>query len=123
MVERLNCVQNQITTHRRELIQNKTVAMIITGGQDNVQSVAGQLLGFFSEIGCQFPPFPFIAHTRGWTAEDMEKNVKEVQHSEELHEAARALIDRALCTSKLLIAQPVPAPVERGGRKAGVPGT
>ena len=56
MVERLNCVQNQITIRNNQLIKNKMLAMIITGGQDNVQAVAGQLLGFFSEIGCTFSP-------------------------------------------------------------------
>ena len=42
MIERMNCVQNQLTTHDRVLIRNKVAAFIITGGQDNVQAVAGQ---------------------------------------------------------------------------------
>jgi len=118
MVERLNCVQNQITIRNRELIRNKVAAMIITGGQDNVQAVAGQLLGFFAEIGCTFPPFPYIAHSRGWTAEDMEQNVVQVRESDDLHEAARALVDRALHTaSHLLTVAHVNLP-SRGGRKA-----
>lgn len=65
MIERMNCIQNQITIRDRVLIRNKTAAFIMTGGQDNVQSVAGQILMFFSELGCQFPQFPFIAHSRG----------------------------------------------------------
>jgi multimeric flavodoxin WrbA len=118
MVERLNCVQNQITIRNRELIRNKVAAMIITGGQDNVQAVAGQLLGFFAEIGCTFPPFPYIAHSRGWTAEDMEQNVAQVRESRDLHEAARALVDRALHTaSHLLTVEHIDLP-SRGGRKA-----
>ena len=56
-------------------------AFIITGGQDNVQDVAGHLMGFFGEIGCQYPQVPYIAHSCGWTAEDMEKNVDVVMHS------------------------------------------
>jgi multimeric flavodoxin WrbA/nitrite reductase/ring-hydroxylating ferredoxin subunit len=118
MVERLNCVQNQITIRNRELIRNKVAAMIITGGQDNVQAVAGQLLGFFAEIGCTFPPFPYIAHSRGWTAEDMEQNVVQVRESHDLHEAARALVDRAIhAASHLLTVEHVNLP-SRGGRKA-----
>ena len=39
-----------------------------------MQAVVGQMLTFFGEIGCQFPQFPFIAHSRGWSAEDMERN-------------------------------------------------
>lgn len=118
MVERLNCVQNQITIRNRELIQNKVAAMIITGGQDNVQAVAGQLLGFFAEIGCTFPAFPYIAHSRGWTAEDMEQNVQDVSTSRDLHDAARGLVDRAIHAAAHLIGvahQDLPS---RGGRKA-----
>ncbi len=68
MVERLNCVQNQVTIANRVLTQNKVAGFIITGGQDNVQAVAAQLLGFFAEG---------------------------VQRSEELHEASRSLAQRA----------------------------
>ena len=51
MVERLNCVQN------------------------NIQSVAGQMLVFFSDIGFAIPPFLFVGWSRGWIAEDMGHNV------------------------------------------------
>lgn len=118
MVERLNCVQNQITINNKELIQNKTVGMIIVGGQDNIQSVAGQLLGFFAEIGCVFPPFPYIAHSRGWTSEDMEKNIEQVLHSEELNIAAKELVERSLNTARLLREQDDKQPITRAGRKA-----
>ncbi|HEX9563564.1 MAG TPA: Rieske 2Fe-2S domain-containing protein, partial [Gemmatimonadaceae bacterium] len=96
MVERMNCVQNQITIANRVLMRNKVAAFIITGGQDNVQAVAGQMLGFFAEIGCHFPQFPYVAHSRGWTAEDMERNVDIVKHSRELRDGARALAARAI---------------------------
>ena len=118
MVERLNCVQNQITIRNRQLIRNKVAAMIITGGQDNVQAVAGQLLGFFAEIGCTFPPFPYVAHSRGWTAEDMEANVTQVATSKDLHDGVRALVDRALHTADRLLATADLDPLTRGGRKA-----
>jgi nitrite reductase/ring-hydroxylating ferredoxin subunit/multimeric flavodoxin WrbA len=118
MVERLNCVQNQITIRNRELIRNKVAAMIITGGQDNVQAVAGQLLGFFAEIGFTFPPFPYIAHSRGWTAEDMERNVEQVRESVDLHEAAKGLVDRAIrAATHLTTLEPLHLDC-RGGRKA-----
>jgi multimeric flavodoxin WrbA len=57
MAERLNCVQNQITLRNRVMLRNKVASFIITGGQDNVQGVAGQALCFFAELGCQFPQF------------------------------------------------------------------
>src|SRR5207253_3242558 len=71
MIERLNCVQNQVTIRNQVLIKNKIAAFIITGGQDNIQAVAGAMFTFWAELGFVFPPFPFIAHSRGWDAEDM----------------------------------------------------
>ena len=119
MAERLNCVQNQITIKDRVLIRNKVAGFIIMGGQDNVQDVAGHLLGFFSELGFQFPPFPYIAHSRGWSAEDMERNVLHVQHSEELRSGARELVHREVEFARLLQEHSgVVEKTERGGRKA-----
>jgi len=118
MAERLNCVQNQITIKDRVLIQNKVAGFIITGGQDNIQGVAGQLLGFFTELGFHVPQFPFIAHSRGWTAEDMENNIAAVQHSEELQEGARALAERSVKLAGLLVHGDQPCDrTRRGGRK------
>ena len=119
MAERLNCVQNQITINDRVLIQNKVAGFIITGGQDNIQGVAGQLLSFFTELGFHVPQFPFIAHSRGWTAEDMENNVADVKNSVELREGACALAERAANLARALIEREAPCDkTERGGRKA-----
>ena len=116
MVERMNCIQNQVTIAGKVLLQNKVVGAIITGGQDNVQAVAGQMLGFFGELGCQFPQFPYIAHSRGWTAEDMERNVAMVQASAALQEASRELVDRSInLASRLLATEPDKVPT--AGRK------
>jgi nitrite reductase/ring-hydroxylating ferredoxin subunit/multimeric flavodoxin WrbA len=76
MAERLNCVQNAVTIQNNVLIRNKVAGFIIVGGQDNIQAVAGQMLGFFAELGFIFPQFPYIAHSRGWSREDMECNVE-----------------------------------------------
>jgi len=120
MAERLNCVQNQITIRNRVLIRNKVGAFIITGGQDNIQAVAGSMLTFWSELGFVFPPFPFIAHSRGWDAEDMQNNVRQVKASDALREASRELVERAvdfwtvLDKNRTLLEKPM----ERAGRKA-----
>lgn len=120
MAERMNCVQNQITINDLVLIQNKVASFIITGGQDNVQGVAGQMLTFFSELGFTFPQFPYVAHSRGWSAEDMENNIRYVQESEHLREGARELLDRAVAKARLLLeGAQCAALVGRGGRKAG----
>jgi len=118
MIERMNCIQNQITIHNNVLIRNKVAGFIITGGQDNVQAVAGQMLMFFAELGFDFPQFPFIAHSRGWSAEDMERNVAYVKKSVELHEGAKALAARTLDKANSLIAAPPVTKTERAGRKA-----
>lgn len=125
MAERMNCIQNQLTLNDTALIQNKVASFIITGGQDNVQGVAGQMLAFFSELGFTFPQFPFVAHSRGWTAEDMENNVRFVQTSEDLRQGTRELAARAVATARVLLdAADQPKHLARGGRKAcGAAGT
>jgi nitrite reductase/ring-hydroxylating ferredoxin subunit/multimeric flavodoxin WrbA len=74
MIQRLNCVQNQSITHGRYLIRDKVAAFIITGGQDNVQHIAGELMSFWSQLGFVFGKFPFVGWSRGWYAEDTENN-------------------------------------------------
>jgi hypothetical protein len=113
-------VQNQITTHNKVLIETKVVSFIITGGQDNIQAVAGGLLTFWSELGFHFPQFPFIAHSRGWDAEDMQNNVRQVRMSEPLRAAARALLDRSLDHWRVLDGSRagLRGPMVRAGRKA-----
>jgi multimeric flavodoxin WrbA/nitrite reductase/ring-hydroxylating ferredoxin subunit len=116
MIERMNCIQNQLTISGKTLLRNKVLTAIITGGQDNIQAVAGQMLGFFTELGCHIPQYAYIAHSRGWSAEDMERNVAVVQRSEELREAAAALADRGVEFAQRLLATEAKAP-SRGGRK------
>jgi hypothetical protein len=87
------------------------------GGQDNIQAVAGQMLGFFAELGFIFPQFPYIAHSRGWSREDMERNVEVVRNSAELAEGAGMLAKRCLALAAHLIAQnEAPASIELGCR-------
>lgn len=122
MAERMNCVQNQITINDNVLIRNKVASFIITGGQDNVQGVAGQMLGFFSELGFAFPQFPYVAHSRGWSAEDMENNTRFVQTDEHLRQGARELAARAVERARALLASEESAKkIARGGRKACAP--
>ena len=119
MVERMNCIQNQETIAGKHLLRKKTAGFIITGGQDNVQGTAGQMMGFFAELGVQFPQFPYIAHSRGWSAEDMENNNRIVAGSAALREGARALVDRCGEMAALLIDGTLTErPLVRGGRKA-----
>ncbi len=100
MAERLNCIENQVLVHNKRLIKNKVAAFIVTGGQDNVQAVAGQMMAFFGQLGFLFPQDPFIGHTRGWAAEDMGNNVEYVRSSRELKQGAGRLVERALAVSR-----------------------
>lgn len=118
MAERLNCIQNQITTHNNHLLKNKVAGFIITGGQDNIQAVAGQMMGFFSELGFHLPPFPYIAHSLGWSAENMERNVRYVENSKALVEAACELTERCVSLADTLILSPNKELNHRAGRKA-----
>src|SRR5262245_23342562 len=77
------------------------------------------MLGFFAELGFIFPQFPYIAHSRGWSHEDMERNVEVVRDSQELAEGAAELTKRCLDLAGHLVARDeAPASIERGGRKA-----
>jgi len=98
MAERLNCVQNQITLKDKILIKNKVASFIITGGQDNIQQVAGQMMVFFTDLGFTFPPFSFLGWSRGWTAEDMDKNVLQFKRSEYIQRTAKELVDNSIET-------------------------
>jgi nitrite reductase/ring-hydroxylating ferredoxin subunit/multimeric flavodoxin WrbA len=119
MTERLNCIQNQETIADVRLMNDKVAGFVITGGQDNIQAVAGQMLGFFAEIGCYFPPFPYVAHSRGWSAEDMENNMRYVQGSSMLHQGAEALAARCVELAQVLVGGTLRCgPLARGGRKA-----
>jgi len=120
MIERMNCIQNQVTIHNKVLISDKVAAFIITGGQDNIQAVAGGMLTFWSELGFLFPPFPFIAHSRGWDAEDMQNNVRQVKASDTLRTAARELASRAMDFWTVVDKHraEMARPMERAGRKA-----
>jgi hypothetical protein len=96
------------------------VGFIVTGGQDNVQGVVGGMMSFFGELGCQFPQFPFIAHSRGWSAEDMENNIAAVRASDELREASCQLVGRCVDTANALIGRRIGTEkITRAGRKAG----
>jgi nitrite reductase/ring-hydroxylating ferredoxin subunit/multimeric flavodoxin WrbA len=103
MAERLNCMENQMLTRKKILVKNKVVSFVITGGQDNIQLVAGQMMMFFGQLGFLFPQLPFMGHSRGWEAEDMANNVTYVRSSKELHAQARALVDRAAAMSRSLL--------------------
>ena len=112
-------IQNQITLNNKVLIRNKVAAFIITGGQDDIQAVAGQMMGFFSEIGYLLPQFPYIAHSLGWEFEEMERNVDFVASSEALRAGARELVKRSADMAHALLEREIAcASIERGGRKA-----
>ncbi|MDO9001520.1 MAG: NAD(P)H-dependent oxidoreductase [Bacteroidota bacterium] len=96
MAERLNCVQNQITINNKVLIKNKVASFIITGGQDNIQQVAGQMMYFFTDLGFTFPPFSFLGWSRGWTAEDMDKNVLQFKKSEYIKRTSKEIVDNSI---------------------------
>lgn len=113
MAERLNCVQNQITLKDRVLIKNKVASFIITGGQDNIQQVAGQMMVFFTDLGFTFPPFSFLGWSRGWTAEDMDKNVLQFKKSDYIQRTAKEMVDNCietLCQVKNIHSETMKAP-------------
>jgi multimeric flavodoxin WrbA/nitrite reductase/ring-hydroxylating ferredoxin subunit len=102
MVQRMNCVQNQSITHETYLIRDKVAAFIITGGQDNVQHVAGELMTFWSQLGFVFGKFPFVGWTRGWYAEDTENNFDKMKDNEHMRRDIIRTISGAVEMSRLV---------------------
>jgi nitrite reductase/ring-hydroxylating ferredoxin subunit/multimeric flavodoxin WrbA len=101
MIQRMNCVQNQIITHDTHLIRDKVAAFIITGGQDNVQHVAGELMTFWSQLGFIFGKYPFVGWSRGWYAEDTENNLNDMNSSRQMKQDITRTVRGAVELSKL----------------------
>lgn len=106
MVERLNCVQNQITLKDKVLIKDKVASLIITGGQDNIQAVAAQMMVFLTDIGFMFPPFSFVGWSRGWNAEDMDRNINLFAKSKYIDRSVKELVDNSVRLSRLIKQEP-----------------
>ncbi len=49
------------------------------------------------------PQFPFVAHSLGWSAEEMEHNMDYVKNNENLHEQSFKLLQRSIELSKKII--------------------
>jgi multimeric flavodoxin WrbA len=96
MVERLNTVHNQMTLHDRHLIKDKVACFLITGGQDNVQHTAGEMITFFSEMGFIMPRYSYAAWTRGWYAEHMAKSFDLCVTNKEFENDIKRMIDTAV---------------------------
>ena len=94
MVERMNCVQNQETIANKHLLRNKVAGFIITGGQDNVQAVAGQLLGF-SPKSAASSPVPLHRPLEGLERRGHGTQSGVCSNSTALHEGAEGLPDAA----------------------------
>jgi multimeric flavodoxin WrbA len=91
MIQRMNCVQNQSITHDTYIIRDKVAAFIITGGQDNVQHVAGELMTFWSQLGFIFGKFAFVGCSRGWYAEDTENNPRYMNNNYQMKQSLYVL--------------------------------
>lgn len=104
MVQRMNCVQNQSITNHQYLIRDKVAAFIITGGQDNIQHVAGEMMSFWSQLGFLFGKFPFVGWSRGWYAEDMENNYEKMvsEQGAGMKTDIKKMVNGAVLLSKLL---------------------
>jgi nitrite reductase/ring-hydroxylating ferredoxin subunit/multimeric flavodoxin WrbA len=103
MVQRMNCVQNQAITHDTYLIRDKVAAFIVTGGQDNIQHISGELMTFWSQLGFVFGKFPFVGWSRGWYAEDTENNYDKMQNSQQINQDIEKTIRSAVQMSRLVI--------------------
>ena len=104
MVERMNCIQNQETIANRHLLRNKVAGFIITGGQDNVQAVAGPDAGVLRRGRLPVPAVPvhraLARLERGGHGEQPAHRAQ----SAALHEGAAALVRRCAEMARVMIA-------------------
>lgn len=113
----------RISTSENALIKNKVAGFIITGGQDNVQQVAAQMMVFFTDLGLNFPPFSFVGWSRGWTAEDMENNVQQFSKSKYIDRSIKELTENSIRLSRQLKKNPIEemdTPLPKIGEAAGM---
>jgi hypothetical protein len=101
MVQRMNCVQNQVISHDTSLFETKLLLSYYLR-QDNVQHIAGELMTFWSRIGFVFGKFPFVGWSRGWYAEDTENNFDKMQNSQQNEQDIEKTIHNAVRMSKLV---------------------
>ncbi|MGQ0771244.1 MAG: flavodoxin family protein [Nitrososphaerota archaeon] len=103
LAERLNTVHSHVTLEKKTLIKDKVACFIITGGQDGIQAVAGNLLTFWSEMGFLFPRFSYVGWSRGWYAEHMSMNYFEALTEEEFEADLESMVDTAIELKERLI--------------------
>ena len=108
MVERLTCVHNQLTLNDTNLLIDKVAAFIITGGQDNIQAVAGSMILFWSELGFTFAGHSYIGFSRGWYNEDTRSNYQAMVNNKEFRTDLHRLINDAIEMKRRLNQSPPP---------------
>lgn len=96
MIERLNAIHNEMTLRNHHVIEDKVAGFVITGGQDGVQAVAGQMLTFWSELGFMFSRYSYAGWNRGWYAEDTKKNYNLLNTSEEFKNDVNKVVEFAI---------------------------
>ena len=96
LVERLTCVHNQLTLNDTNLLIDKVAAFVITGGQDNIQAVAGSMILFWSELGFTFAGHSYIGFSRGWYNEDTRSNYLSITHNKEFLQDLHRLVNDAI---------------------------
>lgn len=96
MVERLTCVHNQLTLNDYNLILDKVAAFVITGGQDNIQAVAGSMMLFWSELGFTFAGHSYVGWSRGWNNEAMSSNYHDMTTNKEFREDLLRVVNDAI---------------------------
>ena len=62
---------------------------------------------FYTDLGFMFPPFSFVGWSRGWTAEDMDRNIAAFQKSKYIDRSVQELVDNCVCLSSQIKRNPV----------------
>lgn len=110
LVERLTCVHNQLTLNDHNLIMDKIAAFVITGAQDNIQSVAGGMMLFWSELGFTFAGHSYVGWSRGWNQEHTQSNLIAMKANDGYLEDLERLANDAIEAKIRLLESPLALP-------------
>jgi multimeric flavodoxin WrbA len=121
VIERMDELNDELLETGKSEFANKVGGIVITGGEDGVQHIIGNILNFMSWNGFTIPPAPSLSYT-GEAPETAEALLKKFRDSKPTMDMARTMARNAVFFAKLLEANPIPQE-SKGVMDSLAPGT
>ncbi len=121
VIERIDELNDELLETGKSEFANKVGGLVITGGEDGVQHIIGNVLNFMSWNGFTIPPAPSLSWT-GEAPRTKEELKKKFQESKPTMGMARTMARNAVFFARLLKEHPIPEEGE-GVMDSLAPGT